>query len=75
MIVQETLLKLKRAMKAHVQFGPIGPAGVLVQLSVKPDGIIGVKNANVKGVCDETSTAFGNRTLQKYGRKRIFDCR
>ena len=34
MIVQETLLKLKRAMKAHVQFGPTGPAGVTVLLSV-----------------------------------------
>ena len=26
----------------------------------EPDGVIGVNNANVKGVCDETSTAFGN---------------
>ena len=34
MIVQETLLKLKRAMKVHVQFGPIGLAGVIVLLSV-----------------------------------------
>ena len=34
MIVQETLLKLKLAMKAHVQFGQIGPAGVTVLLSV-----------------------------------------
>ena len=34
MIVQETLLKLKRAMKVHVQFGPIGLAGVHVLLSV-----------------------------------------
>ena len=34
MIVQETLLKLKRAIKVHVQFGPIDPAGVLVLLSL-----------------------------------------
>ena len=34
MIVQETLLKLKRAMKVNVQFGPIGLAGVHVLLSV-----------------------------------------
>ena len=34
MIVQETLPKLKRAMKVHVQFGQIGRAGVTVLLSV-----------------------------------------
>ena len=34
MIVQENLLRLKRAMKVHVRYGPIGPGGVNVLLFV-----------------------------------------
>ena len=34
MVVQDNQFKLVRAIKVHVQFGPIGPAGVTVLLIV-----------------------------------------